>query len=192
MNKFKEILIVLLIAVLSFPVIYATVLFATGMLRIEYGAPKTAVEDEKKLQVIKRTQKTDSIMISNSRIFQALENEKIEIQKERERLQDLQARLEIAQKELDEKQTIIARQREKMEALVEKSDSLEIKKYKAQAKVYVSMKPLEAAQIIESFSADQAAKILGAMTDDRQKAKILAAMAPEKAAAITTRIDGVR
>ncbi|NLD92190.1 MAG: hypothetical protein GX639_05925 [Fibrobacter sp.] len=192
MNKFKEILIVLLIAVLSFPVIYAAVLLATGMLRIEYGAPKTVVEDEKKLQVIKRTQKTDSIMISNSRTFQALENEKIEIQKEQERLQNLHARLEIAQKELDEKQVIIARQREKMEALVEKSDSLEIKKYKAQAKVYMSMKPLEAAQIIESFSADQAAKILGAMTDDRQKARILAAMAPEKAASITTRIGGTR
>lgn len=188
MNKLKEILIVLLVAVFSFPLIYAAVLFATGMLRIEYGAPKTTVEEEKKLQVIKRTQKTDSIMISNSRTFQALENEKIEIQKERERLQELQARMEIAQKELEEKQNLLAEQRVKMAALVEKSDSLEIKKFKAQAKVYMSMKPLEAAQIIESFSADQAAKILGAMNDDRQKAKILAAMAPEKAAEITSRI----
>jgi flagellar motility protein MotE (MotC chaperone) len=192
MNKLKEILIVLLVAVFSFPLIYAAVLFATGMLRIEYGTPKTAVEEEKKLQVIKRTQKTDSIMISNSRTFQALENEKIEIQKERERLQELQARMEITQKELDEKQNLIAGQRAKMEALVEKSDSLEIKKYKTQAKVYMSMKPLEAAQIIETFSADQAAKILGAMTDDRQKAKILAAMATDKAAAITSRIGGTR
>jgi len=30
------------------------------------------------------------------------------------------------------------------------------------------------------------------MTDDRQKARILAAMAPEKAASITTRIGGTR
>ncbi len=96
--------------------------------------------------------------------------------------------MEIAQKELEEKQNLLAEQRVKMAALVEKSDSLEIKKFKAQAKVYMSMKPLEAAQIIESFSADQAAKILGAMNDDRQKAKILAAMAPEKAAEITSRI----
>jgi flagellar motility protein MotE (MotC chaperone) len=188
MNKLKEILIVLLVAMFSFPLIYAAVLFATGMLRIEYGAPKTAVEDVKKLQVIKRTKETDSIMISNSRTFQALENEKSEIQKERERLQDLQSRMEITQKELDEKQNLLSEQRAKMEALVEKSDSLEVKKYKTQAKVYMSMKPLEAAQIIETFTADQAAKILGAMTDDRQKAKILAAMAPDKAAAITSRI----
>jgi flagellar motility protein MotE (MotC chaperone) len=190
MNKFKDILIVLLVAVLSFPLIYAAVLYATGMLRIEYGTPKTAIEQEKKLQVIKRTDKTDSIMISNSRTFQALENEKSEIQKEREKLQELQARMEITQKELEDKQKQLTEQHAKMEALVEKSDSLEVKKYKSQAKVYMSMKPLEAAQILESFSAEQTAKILGAMSDDRQKAKILAAMAPDKAAAITSRIGG--
>lgn len=192
MNKLKDIIIVVAVAVVSFPILYAVILYMNGMLRIEYGVPKETVEEDKKLQVVKRNEKTDSLMVTHSRTFQALENEKVEIEKERERLRQLQERMDITQKELEEKQKAFADQRTKMEQLVEKSDSLEMKKVKGQAKVYMAMKPLEAAQIIETLPDEQAARILDAMTDDRQKAKIIAALSTEKAARITSKLGGSR
>jgi flagellar motility protein MotE (MotC chaperone) len=192
MGKFKEIIIVGLVGIISFPILYAAILFMNGMLRIEYGVPKGSVEAEKKLQIIKRTDKTDSLMIAHSRTFQALQNEQSDIEKERQRLKETQDRMDIVQKELDEKKKAISDERAKMESLVEKSDSLEMKKYKNQAKVYAAMKPLEAAQIIETLPDEHAAKILNAMNDDRQKAKILSQLSSEKAARVTVKLGDSR
>lgn len=188
MGKLKEIIIVAAVGVFSFPILYAVILFANGIIRIEYGTPKGAVEEEKKIQTVKRTEKTDSILVTQSRTFQALQNEKTEIEKERQRLKDQQGRMDLLQNELEEKQQSISMQRSKLESLVSMSDSLDKKKFKNQAKVYMAMKPLEAAQIIETLPDQHASKILNAMNDDRQKAKILASLSTEKAARITSEL----
>lgn len=192
MVKFKEILIIAAVAVFSFPIMYAAMLFANGILRIEYGTPKKVVEEEKKIQTNKRTAKTDSILITQSRTFQALQNEKIEIEKERTRLENQKDRMDLLAKELEEKQKNLEAERKKLESLVAKSDSLKNNKFKNQAKVYMAMKPLEAATIIETLQDEQAAKILNAMNDDRQKAKILAALSTEKAARLTGNLGPLR
>jgi flagellar motility protein MotE (MotC chaperone) len=54
------------------------------------------------------------------------------------------------------------------------------------------MKPLEAAQIIETMPDNYASKLLNAMSDDRQKAKILSALSTEKAARVTERLGQSR
>lgn len=185
MGKLKELIIIGLVAVLSFPLLYVGMLFMNGMLRIEYGVPRQDVEQGKKLETIKRTEKTDSLMLAHSRTFQALQIEKTELEKERQRLSEMQERMDILQKDLEEKKKALADERVKMEALVKKSDTLEAKKYKSQAKIYEAMKPLEAAQIIETLPDDAAAKILNAMSDNRQKGKILALLSPEKASRIS-------
>ena len=192
MNKLKEIIIVAAVGIFSFPILYAIVLIANGIIRIEYGVPKEAVEEEKKIQAFKRTEKTDSILVTQSRTFQALQNEKTEIEGERQRLKDQQSRMDIVQKDLEEKQLSMSKERSKLESLVSKSDSLDNKKYKNQAKVYMAMKPLEAAQILETLPDEQAVKILNAMNDDRQKAKILAALSTDKAVRITSELGESR
>lgn len=192
MSKLKEIIIVAAVGVFSFPILYGVILIANGIIRIEYGTPKGPVEEQKKLQIVKRTEKTDSILVTQSRTFQALENEKTEIEKERQRLKDQQGRMDLLQKELEEKQQSISQERSKLESLVSKSDSLDTKKFKNQAKVYMAMKPLEAAQIIETLPDAHASKILNAMNDDRQKAKILASLSTEKAARITSELGASR
>lgn len=192
MSKFKDIIIVAAVGVASFPLLYAAILFANGVLRIEYGVPQKAIEDQKKIQTIKRTEKTDSILITQSRTFQALQNEKKDIEKERQKLREQQGRIDLLQKELEEKQSVLELQRTKLENLVSKSDSLETKKFKNQARVYTAMKPLEAAQIIETMPDDYASKLLNAMSDDRQKAKILSALSTEKAAKVTERLGRSR
>jgi flagellar motility protein MotE (MotC chaperone) len=192
MSKLKEIIIVAAVGVFSFPILYGVILIANGIIRIEYGTPKGTVEEEKKLQIVKRTEKTDSILVTQSRTFQAIQNEKTEIETERQRLKDQQDRMDLLQKELEEKQQSISQERSKLESLVTKSDSLENKKFKNQAKVYMAMKPLEAAQIIETLPDEHAAKILNAMNDDRQKAKILASLSTEKAARVTSELGASR
>jgi flagellar motility protein MotE (MotC chaperone) len=192
MNKLKEIIIVALVGVFSFPLLYAVILFANGTLRLEYGPKDKVVEDTKKIQTLKRTNKTDSIIVAQSRTFQALEQEKTELEKERARLKDQQDRMDIVAKELDEKQKNIQTERSQLESLVSKSDSLETKKYKNQAKVYASMKPLEAAQIIETLPDDVASRIFNAMNDDRQKAKIIAALSTEKASRVSVKLGDSR
>ena len=192
MNKFKQIIIIAAVGVFSFPILYAVILIANGMLKIEYGAPQKSVEEVKKIQTIKRTNKSDSILITQSRTFQALQIEKSEVEKERERLKDQQDRMDLLQKDLDEKQKNIQAERSKLESLVSKNDSLEIKKYKNQAKVYMAMKPLEAATILETMPDENVVKILNAMNDDRQKAKILAALSTEKAARLTLNLGQSR
>lgn len=192
MSKFKDIIIVGAVGVISFPLLYAAILFANGVLRIDYGVPQKAIEDQKKIQTIKRTEKTDSILITQSRTFQALQNEKKDIEKERQKLREQQERIDLLQKELEEKQRTLGLQRTKIEDLVSKSDSLENKKFKNQARVYTAMKPLEAAQIIETMPDNYASKLLNAMSDDRQKAKILSALSTEKAARVTERLGQSR
>ena len=115
-----------------------------------------------------------------------------EIEKERQRLKE-QSRMDLLQKELENKQQSISQERSKAGIVkVSKSDSLDNKKFKNQAKVYMAMKPLEAAQIIETLPDEHASKILNAMNDDRQKAKILAALSTEKAARITSELGASR
>lgn len=87
---------------------------------------------------------------------------------------------------------MLEQQRVKLESLVAQSDSLESKKFKTQARVYTAMKPLEAAQIIETMPDEYASKLLNAMSDDRQKAKILSALSTEKAARVTERLGRSR
>jgi flagellar motility protein MotE (MotC chaperone) len=192
MNKLKEIIIVAIVGVFSFPLLYAAILFFNGTLRLEYGPKEKVVEDTKKIQTLKRSEKTDSIIIAQSRTFQAVEQEKIEMEKERARLKEQQERIDMVAKELEDKQKSIQDERSKLESLVSKSDSLENKKYKNQAKVYAAMKPLEAAQIIETLPDDVASKIFNAMNDDRQKAKILAALSPEKATKVSVKLGDPR
>lgn len=190
MDKFKDFLIVALVGIFSFPLIYVVVLFLNGTIRIEYGPKEKIPEDKQQVQMMKRNNKIDTMIVSHSRTFQALQIEKADVENERKRLMEQQERIALQTSELEAQQAVLAAERKKLEALVSKSDSLEKKKFRDQAKVYSAMKPIEAAQIIETLTDDQASKILNAMTDDRQKARILSSLSREKAARLTLKLGG--
>jgi flagellar motility protein MotE (MotC chaperone) len=50
------------------------------------------------------------------------------------------------------------------------------------------MRPEEAARILETLDDDLLINILGAMGDDRQKAKILSVLSPDKASRVSKKI----
>jgi flagellar motility protein MotE (MotC chaperone) len=183
--KLKDYIILGLVTVLSFPVVYFAIMLWTGMMRIEFG-PKDKPEEEKvNVEVMKFSERKDSITASHSRAFQALVQEKADMEQERKRLQEQQQRVDLSQQELENERKIIQEERKKLEALVLKSDSLDRKKVKELAKVYGAMKAAEAAQIIETLNDKMAADVISAISDERQKGKILAALSTEKASSIS-------
>lgn len=183
--KLKDYIALGLVAVLSFPVVYFAIMLWTGMVRVEFG-PKDKPEEEKvNIEAMKFTERKDSLAAAHSRSFQALVQEKAEMEQERKRLQDQQQRIDLAQQELESERKVIQEEHEKLEKLVSKSDSLDRKKVKELAKVYGAMKAAEAAQIIETLNDKMAANVISAIGDDRQKGKILAALSTEKASTIS-------
>jgi flagellar motility protein MotE (MotC chaperone) len=186
--KLKDIVILVLVMLISFPIVIFVVLFITGNMRIEFGPVKPAAEDAARVELIKQNEKTDSLATANSKTWQAMQKEDIAL--ERKELLEERQKLELFQRDLETQKNEISGSRKKIETLVSRSDSLEKRKTVQLAKVYSAMRPVEAAQIIGTLQDELAARILDGISDDRQKAKILAALPQEKATRLTRLMGG--
>lgn len=191
--KLKDIIIIALVMLTSFPVMYTILLFATGTAKIVFEN-KAVEEKEKKKESIamKTSARKDSIANVNSKTFQALQKERVEINEQKERLNDQRLRVEQIQQELQTQRDEILQERKKFEQLVTQNDSLDTRKMRDLAKVYGAMKPAEAAEILGTLTDSNVAKILKMINDDRQKAKILAFLPREKAASISKIIANLK
>lgn len=185
--RIKDLVYIAVVTVLTFPIMYLAVMFITGVARIEFNSKKE--EPEQKIETIKMNHRRDSLSIVNSKTFQALQQEKQEVQKERERLSEKQRKIDLLEKELQESRQTLELERKKIEKLVSRNDSLDQKKIKELSKIYGAMRPVEAAQIIETLQDELAVKVLTNIGDERQKAKILSAISKEKATRISKLIS---
>jgi len=188
--KLKDIIAIALVTVTSFPVLYIVMMFAAGSARIEFGQPKVDGDKKEKLVLMKQSARKDSLMATQSRTYQAMQIERTDLEKERERLREQQDRINLLQAEVEQQRKALAEEREKMEKVVSQSDSLSRAKIKDVAKVYAAMRPSEAATILSTMSDKEVATILRAINDDRQKAKIVSLLSPDKAARISRIIGG--
>jgi flagellar motility protein MotE (MotC chaperone) len=185
----RDIIIICVTAILSFPVIYFVLMLATGTARIEVNQPKKDVTKDREIKVMKLSAKRDSLAATQSQTFVALEQEKADVEHEKEGLAEQQDRVKIVQDELEKTRTELAAERAKLEKLVSQSDELDKKRIKQLAKVYAAMRPEEAARILETLDDDLCINILSSMGDDRQKAKILSALSGEKAGRVSKKIS---
>ena len=184
----RDIIIICVTAMLSFPVIYLVLMLATGTARIEVNQPKKDVNKDREIKLMKLSAKRDSLAATQSQTFLALEQEKADLEREKRRLADQQDQVKITQDELEKTKAELAAERTKLEKLVSQSDSLDKKRIKQLAKVYAAMRPEEAARILETLDDDLCINILSSMGDDRQKAKILSALSGEKAGRVSKKI----
>ena len=184
----RDIIIIALTMTLSFPVIYLLLMFMTGGARIEFNHPKK--DDKKELQVklMKLNSKKDSLAATQSQTFLAVEQQKADIVKERQELTEQQQRVTMVEQEIEKSRADLEAEREKLEKVVSTSDDLDKKRIKQLAKVYGAMRAEEAARILETLDDDLCMNILSEMGDDRQKAKILTALSPDKAARVSKKI----
>ena len=192
--KIKDIIILVVVILLSFPLVFFGILLGTGNARLEFGPALKEVIDENKLELTKVSPKLDSLSVRNLKTFQAMVRESADLEKERQRLQDEHRSLEMFQNDLEAKKAELRKEHQQIENLVSQSDTLSRKKAAQQAvqlaKVYSAMRPAEAAQIISTLKDELAARILDGISDDRQKAKILAALPSDKASVITLLMGG--
>ena len=157
--KIKDLVYIAIVTVLTFPILYLAMMFITGAARLEFNSKKEE-EPEQKIEMIKMNHRRDSLSIVNSKTFQALQQERQELQKERERLSEKQKKIDLLENELQASRQALEMERKKIEMLVSRSDSLDMKKIKELSKIYGAMRPVEAAQIIETLQDELAVKVL--------------------------------
>ncbi|MDR0330461.1 MAG: hypothetical protein LBH93_01965 [Chitinispirillales bacterium] len=176
-----DIIAIVAVSLVTFPILYVIMLFATGTMRIEYGFKKEEPEVEMKVQEVKHNARRDSLVAVNSKAFQAAEQERADLLKEQERMAEQYARLELLQAEIEKGREELVKERGLLEKKMAETPAIEEARYKKLAKIYEAMKPGEAAAIMETLPDAQVASILGKMNDDRQKGKILSLLTKEKA-----------
>ncbi|MFP4416489.1 MAG: MotE family protein [Chitinispirillaceae bacterium] len=181
----KDILAIALVAILSFPLMYGIMLFATGNARIEFGPKTVAERKEEEHKLLRQTARKDSLSIANLQSFQALQREREQLQKDLEKLREQQQRADLVSRELQRERDKLAQQKKKLEKLVNENDELELKRLKELSKVYGAMRPPEAAAILETLEDSLVIGIISGIRDDRQRGKILAALSNGKAARIS-------
>jgi flagellar motility protein MotE (MotC chaperone) len=186
--RIRDIILIALVAVLSFPLMYLAIMFFTGNARIEFTRNVAVEKEEQHLKTIRHSQRRDSLAILYLQSYQAMQRENEEVEKERKKLQEQQERIHLVSSELEEQRDFLAAERQKIETLVSQSDSLETKRIKQLSRVYGAMKAGEAASILQTLDDDLVIQILNGINDDRQRAKIVAALPTQQASRISRKM----
>ncbi len=187
--KMSHIIILAIVALVTFPVMYVSMLIMKGNLKVVYNVPEnSAAREQAVFGLLKQKQQKDSLVMSQSSTFRALQQQQAELQEERKHLAQEEQRIALLKDEMDKSGQELALKKKEIEVTVDTNKALEDKKIKQLAKVYGTMRAAEAAQILETLDDKLLTKILMNISDDRQKAKILGALSKEKAAAVSTQM----
>lgn len=188
--KTKELIIVgLVVVVLSFPLMYLSMLLATGNAKLVFkGDLARKIEVDKQIRTQKQDSERDSIILSSSYSYIANTEESARLELLREKLLKEQTRLDMLKSELEQERQAIERAREKYEVALDESGEVNATRIKKLASVYSAMKANEAARILETLEDQLVIDIYKYMNEDRQKAKILAAMSGEKASRLSKKM----
>ncbi|MDR2729089.1 MAG: hypothetical protein LBB56_08135 [Chitinispirillales bacterium] len=181
----NDFIAIILVTLLTFPVLYVGMLVYTGNLSFVYRQPQEDPEADLKVEEVRHTRRRDSLSAENSKVFLALQQEKAEIQRERERLLEVQERLEMLQSNIEGSKTELVKERKQLESKLAVNPESETARYKQLARLYGAMKPAEAAGILETLPDVQVTSILTSINDDRQRAKIVSLLTKDKAARIS-------
>jgi flagellar motility protein MotE (MotC chaperone) len=133
--------------------------------------------------------KSNAASSSVSDSLSALQQRELELQKREDLLRDKEERLGKIEKEVEQKvKDLLALQKEIQAAKAEKLDS-QGTKVKSLAKIYGTMKPKEAAKLMENLDEKLVMNIIATMTPD-EAASILSLMDVKKAAKISEALSG--
>jgi flagellar motility protein MotE (MotC chaperone) len=184
----KQLALVVLIAIVSFPLTYVIALFAAGNIKIELKKPDKGQGGEGDNKVVQALVYRDSLSKANMKSYQALVREREALAREKEQFKAQQERLALLEGELKKEREQIALEREKLEKMIQESKVATEKRNKLMARIYAGMKPAEAARVLETQDDEQVMQILNGISDDRQRSKIFAALSSEKAGRLTKKM----
>ena len=123
--------------------------------------------------------------VEERRLLLALQQERLNLVKEREAIENKKKDLKRLESEVDKKLDQLQATRMKIEELLEEKDAVELKRLNDLSKMYGKMSPEKAAGIFSTLDMDLAIAILGRMKT-KAAAKILNNMERDKAAKLTT------
>jgi flagellar motility protein MotE (MotC chaperone) len=123
--------------------------------------------------------------VEERRLLLALQQERLNLVKEREELENRKKDLKRLEAEVDKKLDQLQTTRLQIEQLLEEKDAVEIKKIQDISKMYEKMSPDKAAGILSTLDLDLAVAILAKMKT-KSAAKVLNNMNRDKAAKIST------
>jgi len=127
--------------------------------------------------------------LSTSESLSAFQQKEIEIRKREEQLKEKEERLGKLEKEIEQKvKDLLALQKEVQAVRVEKQET-QNNRVRGLAKIYGTMKPKEAAKLMENLDDKLVMGIIATMTSD-EAAAILALMEVKKAAKISEALSG--
>lgn len=127
--------------------------------------------------------------ISTTESLSAFQQKEIEIRKREEQLKEKEERLGKLEKEIEQKvKDLLALQKEVQAVRVEKQET-QNNRVRGLAKIYGTMKPKEAAKLMENLDDKLVMGIIATMTSD-EAAAILALMEVKKAAKISEALSG--
>ncbi len=173
--RWKDIIGLTLLSTLMFPLVLLVVLLAQGVIRLEVGGDEAAISEVKGYVEKVLPEDTASAgqdlpeLAAAQKQFAELQKEKEALAKEKERME--QVKQENAQLV---KEAEILQNQYKTNASADMAILEE--RLQGLAQVYGSMKPVEAAPILLNMANDRIAQILGRVPEERQKAKLLAAL----------------
>ncbi len=198
MLKLKDIIALGLLAVVSFPMVLLGVLLWTGNVRMVFGPE--ADDPNARARLLERPEDIPGATMvggtpegkgkgdssgSTPGSRQDLDQREAEALREIQRLEDLRT----------ENQAIrdaITAERERLESLLLKGDSLESRRSEVLAATFTGMKPDQAAKIMAALDDILVTAILRKVADDKPRAKILAALSKidvQRAAHVTRLLD---
>lgn len=195
MLKLKDIIALGLLAVVSFPMVLLGVLLWTGNVRMVFGPeaddPNARArllerpEDIPGATVVDGASGTGDANRTAPGSGEELDQREAEVLREIQRLEDLRS----------ENQAIrdaITAERERLEKLLLRGDSLESRRSEVLAATFTGMKPDQAAKILAALDDILVTAILRKVADDKPRAKMLAALSKidvQRAAHVTRLLD---
>ena len=188
----RDLIKIAVVAVLSFPLTYLVVLFATGNARIEFSKGRNPVKEIERLRTITHSKRRDSLSIAHMESYQALQRERKELEEMRSALEEREQRMEMVRREIEQSRAALAEARKGFETEAEEDDEASQKRAKQLAGVYGAMRPEEAARILETLEMSLVVEILSNINDDRQRAKIMAALPRERAVGVSRKMRSGR
>jgi len=180
------------VSLLLFPVVFFTVLLATGTAKLEVGS----MSDETKKKIAgyleRHTPEQEAQDFEQSKLYEANRQLAAELEEKQKLIKEEAARLELLKLETSQNLAKIDQNRKEIDKRVGESKILSDQKIEELAQVYAAMKPVEAAPILMNMDDDSVARIIKRVPDSRMQGKLLAAIGAlnTKKAASITRILG--
>jgi len=158
------------------------------------GVPEAIAKDEKPKAEAENAAPVEAKAktkpgISTTESLSAFQQKEIEIRKKEEQLKEKEDRLGKLEKEIEQKvKELLALQKEVQSVRTEKQETQNTR-VRGLAKIYGTMKPKEAAKLMEALDDKLVMGIIATMTSD-EAAAILALMEVKKAAKISEALSG--